>query len=89
MPIARGLGFTLIPRPERFYFSVGEPIDTSRFAGRHDDPEALLALREEVRVAVEDGIAKMLKIREKDPRRTLMGSILHGPKDEGDKTPEE
>jgi len=83
-PIARGLGFTMIPRPERFYFSVGAPIDTTRFAGRQDDPEALHTLREEVRIAVEDGIAKLLKIREKDPRRTLMGTLLHGPKDDAE-----
>lgn len=76
MPIARGLGVTMIPRPERFYFQVGDPIDTRRFAGKHDDREALLALREEVRVAVESLIEKLLAIRAKDPRRTLLGSFL-------------
>lgn len=77
MPVARGLGYTMVPRPERFYFSVGAPIDTTRFAGRHDDPEAQLALREEVRAAVEGQIAKLLAIRERDPRRTLLGSLLN------------
>lgn len=76
-PIARGLGFTMIPRPERFYFWIGKPIDTRRFAGKHDDKEALLAIREETRAAVEGGIAKLLAIREKDPGRTLLGSVFN------------
>ncbi len=86
LPIARGLGFTVIPRPERFYFQVGAPLDTRRFAGKHDDKAALLALREEVRVAVESLIEKLLAIRAKDPRRTLLGSFLNrsGDDDQGD-----
>jgi hypothetical protein len=77
MPIARGLGFTTVPRPERFYFQVGAPIDTRRFAGKYDDTEVLLALREEVRMAIESLIKKLLAIRAKDPRRTLLGSFLN------------
>lgn len=76
-PVARGLGFTMIPRPERFYFWIGKPIDTRRFAGKHDDKDALLAIREETRAAVEGGIAKLLSIREKDPGRTLLGSVFN------------
>jgi 1-acyl-sn-glycerol-3-phosphate acyltransferase len=75
-PLARGLGFTMLPRPERFYFSIGQPIETGRFAGHHEDPAALLALREEVRAAVEGGIAKLLEIRAQDPERTLLGSLF-------------
>jgi 1-acyl-sn-glycerol-3-phosphate acyltransferase len=82
MPVARGLGFTMVPRPERFYFWIGSPIDSRRFAGRQEDPEALLALREEVRVAVEAGIEKLLAIREKDPQRTLLGSLLRRTRDD-------
>jgi len=77
-PLVRGLGFTMLPRPERFYFRVGEPIDTKRFAGRHDDPGALQALRDEVRAAVEGGIAELKAIREKDPKRRLLDALLGG-----------
>jgi 1-acyl-sn-glycerol-3-phosphate acyltransferase len=76
LPIARGLGYTMVPRPERFYFSCGPPIDTRRYAGRHDDREALLALRTEVQKAVEERIAELLSIRARDPQRTLLGSLL-------------
>lgn len=82
MPLSRGLGFTLLPRPERFYFSIGEPIDTRRYAGRQDDPEALRALREEVRHSVENQIARLMQVRARDPRRSLLGSLLRRDKDE-------
>ena len=45
-PIARGTGPAGLPRLERQYFLFGQPIDTKRFAGRHDDREGCLALRE-------------------------------------------
>ncbi len=75
-PIARGLGFTMIPRPERFYFSFEPTIDTRRFAGQHDDPATLLALRTEVSQAVEASIAKLMAIRAQDPKRSLLGGLL-------------
>lgn len=75
-PIARGLGFTMIPRPERFYFSFEPIIDTRRFAGKHDDPATLLALRTEVSQAVEASIAKLMTIRAQDPKRNLLGGLL-------------
>lgn len=83
-PLARGLGFTLLPRPERFYFSIAPPIDTRPYAGLHEDPEALAALRSEVRTAVEAEITKLLAIRAADPQRTLLGSILHRATDGSD-----
>jgi 1-acyl-sn-glycerol-3-phosphate acyltransferase len=70
-PILRGVGGTILPRAERFYFHLGEPIatDTSRFRGRAGDPDACFALREEVRWAVENGLTALLAEREKDPQR--------------------
>ena len=75
-PIACGLGFTMIPRPERFYFSFEPTLDTRRFAGKHDDPATLLALRTEVSQAVEASIAKLMAIRAQDPKRSLLGGLL-------------
>ena len=37
LPLARGLGPTALPRPGRFLFGFGEPIETSAFAGREND----------------------------------------------------
>jgi 1-acyl-sn-glycerol-3-phosphate acyltransferase len=77
-PFARGVGPTPVPRPERLYFWFGEPIDTTRFAGRHDDDAAARAVRDEVRAAVEDGIGFLQDEREADPRRGLPVRILGG-----------
>lgn len=52
MPIGKGLGFTGLPKPETFYFRIGSPIDTQRFADKEDDEASLFALREEVSDAI-------------------------------------
>lgn len=74
-PVVRGLGPTMIPRPERLYFWFGEPIDSGRFVG--DGDEGARALRDEVRAAVEGGIAFLQAEREADPDRGLMRRLLH------------
>ncbi len=72
LPISRGLGPTLIPRPERFYFHFAPPIDTTPLAGRHDDIDALRMLRDQVKRGVEDGIEFLLAERAHDPHRRLI-----------------
>ena len=78
-PIARGIGPTLIPRPERLYFWFGEPIDTARFDGRAEDDDAARQLRDQVRAAVHSGIEFLLAEREVDPRRGVIRRMLHVP----------
>jgi 1-acyl-sn-glycerol-3-phosphate acyltransferase len=72
IPLARGLGPTLIPRPERFYFHFAAPIDTTPLAGHHDNIDALRALRDQVKHGVEDGIKFLLAEREHDPHRRII-----------------
>ncbi len=72
IPLARGLGPTLIPRPERFYFHFAPPIDTTSLAGQHDKTDVLRALRDQVKRGVEDGIRFLLAERESDPHRHLI-----------------
>ncbi len=74
-PLVHGIGPTLLPHPERLYFWFGEPIDTSQFAGRHDD-DAARTVRNEVKRAVEGGIDFLLAEREADPRRPLRKRLL-------------
>jgi len=71
-PLVRGVGLSPLPRPERLYFWFGEPIDTTRFEGRHEDDDAARSLRDEVRAAVEGGIGYLLAEREHDPNRGLV-----------------
>jgi hypothetical protein len=75
-PIARGKGFGPLPRLERQYFLFGEQIDTTRFAGRHEDRDACFALRKEVQTAIESQIGQLLEIRDADPERYPVQRLL-------------
>lgn len=75
-PLARGKGFGPIPRLERQYFLFGDPIDTARFAGRHEDRDTCFALREEVKTAIEGEIHDLEAIRDADPERYPVQRLL-------------
>ena len=77
-PLVAGVGPTLIPRPERLYFSFGEPIETEGFHGRHDDDQAARELRDQVRDAVSTGIDELLELRADDPGRSLRRRLRGG-----------
>jgi 1-acyl-sn-glycerol-3-phosphate acyltransferase len=66
-PITRGLGLTMFPRPERLYFSFGEPIDTTPFKGNHEDKETLFTVRKMVANSIESQIEELLQRRKQDP----------------------
>lgn len=70
-PIARGIGPTAFPRPQRYYFQFRSPISTSALAGKHTDDDVCWNLREEIREEVTLGIAELRAFREKDPRRSF------------------
>ena len=74
-PVVRGVGLTAIPRPERLYFSFGEPIGTTRFTGRHDDTAAR-TIRDEVKQAVLAGIQFLRDERDQDPNRDPAKRLL-------------
>lgn len=76
VPISRGLGFTWLPRPERFYFSIGKEIDVSSYAGKQDDEESLFELRDEVAFAVQDLIGGLLSTREQDVDTGIIRKLL-------------
>jgi hypothetical protein len=71
-----GIGPTARPRPERFYFSFGEPIDTTRYEGRHEDGCAARGVRDRVKRAVEAQMELCLAERERDPDRELLPRLL-------------
>lgn len=59
-PLVRGIGPTLLPRRQRFYFSFGTPIDTTRWGVQDDQDAAARELRDEVRASVESQISTLL-----------------------------
>lgn len=73
-PLVRGIG--PLPRPERFYFHFGKPIETAPFAGREKDDEICFAVREQVRKAVARGIRFLLAERERDPEHELRARLF-------------
>jgi 1-acyl-sn-glycerol-3-phosphate acyltransferase len=75
-PLARGTGPAGLPRIERQYFLFGEPIETGRFAGRHEDAQTCIALRQEVQVAIERGITQLQEVRSNDPERYPVQRLL-------------
>ncbi len=74
-PVVAGIG--PLPRPQRFYFRFGAPIETQPWAGRADDQVACLELRAEVSAAVERGIKLLQRRRRNDPDATLGARLLH------------
>ncbi|MGB0095925.1 MAG: lysophospholipid acyltransferase family protein [Solirubrobacteraceae bacterium] len=76
-PVVRGVGLTPIPRLDRLYFWLGEPIDSGRFGTRFDDTAAARALREEAQQAILTGIQFLRDERDQDPNRGLTSRLLH------------
>lgn len=81
MPLVRGVGPTLIPRPEPFRFRIGAPISTAPFTGRENDREALWTLRQQVSGAIENMIVDLRQMQRKAPlplwRRLLVERSVH------------
>lgn len=65
-----------IPRFHRQYFLFGEPIDTTRHEGLHDDRDTCYALRDEVKTVIEREIHELEAIRDADPERYPVQRLL-------------
>jgi 1-acyl-sn-glycerol-3-phosphate acyltransferase len=70
MPFMRGVGPTLIPRPQRMYLRFGPPIATTKPQSISDD-EWVQSLKAQTKQALEAALAELLAIRAKDPFREL------------------
>ncbi len=65
-PITRGIGPTLFPKPVKFYYAFGEPIDTTRFAGKADDKEVQMQVRKEVELSMNKMFVDLMEKRDAD-----------------------
>jgi 1-acyl-sn-glycerol-3-phosphate acyltransferase len=70
MPLLRGIGPTLIPRPQRMYLRFGSPIDTSRPLGV-DGPQWVELVKDQTQRALEKSLADLRALRATDPYRNL------------------
>ncbi|MEV4254721.1 lysophospholipid acyltransferase family protein [Spirillospora sp. NPDC049652] len=75
MPLARGIGPTLVPRPERLYFRFGAPIDTTAWAGREDDDLTVTEVRDLARKAVQEIIDSLRAEQAADRGRTPLARL--------------
>jgi 1-acyl-sn-glycerol-3-phosphate acyltransferase len=75
-PTVKGLGNTILPRPEKLYFSFGKRISTEKFKGKESDPEVLNQIKSKVEVQLLKQFKQLFKIRDKDkdinPLRKLL-----------------
>jgi 1-acyl-sn-glycerol-3-phosphate acyltransferase len=70
MPVMRGVGPTLIPRPQRMYLRFGQPIETTRPEGASVD-EWVTSVKERTQDSLEAILHELLEIRAGDPFREL------------------
>ena len=76
-PLVRGLGLTMIPRPEKLYFSLGTPIATSRYRGRFGDPVVLKRVRDRVGQSLQQLIAELREYRAQDTGQGTLRRVLN------------
>ncbi|OBF49033.1 glycerol acyltransferase [Mycobacterium sp. 852002-53434_SCH5985345] len=70
MPLLRGLGPTLIPRPQRMYLRFGEPIDTTK-PSRANPEDWVASVRRSTQQSLEAILTELLAVRAHDPFREL------------------
>ena len=76
-PLVRGLGLSVLPRPEKLYFSIGKPIDTARYRGRPADPAALQRVRDRVGRSLNQLIAELRAHRAQDTGQGTLRRVLN------------
>ncbi|PCJ79261.1 MAG: acyltransferase [Flavobacteriales bacterium] len=78
-PIAKGIGKTIIPKPQKFYYSFGKPIDTKPFKGKHEDKEVQMQVRKLVEESIYKQFEMLKEKREKDtdvsPLRKFLNNL--------------
>ncbi len=70
MPLTRGVGPTLIPRPQRMYLRFGDPIDTAK-PGDVSQDSWVASVRENTKRSLEAILANLISVRAADPFREL------------------
>jgi 1-acyl-sn-glycerol-3-phosphate acyltransferase len=70
MPLLRGIGPTLIPRPQRMYLRFAEPIDTAKPA-RVSEEKWVGTVKQRTQDVLERTLRELLEIRSGDPYREL------------------
>lgn len=70
IPLVRGVGLTLIPRPQRMYLRFGQPITTTR-PPRVGVDKWIATMKDHTQTALETTLAELQEVRATDPFRNL------------------
>lgn len=70
VPLVRGIGTTLIPRPQRMYLRFDQPIDTTKPA-RTSDAKWVDTVKQRTQDSLEQSLDDLLTLRADDPYREL------------------
>lgn len=68
-PLPAGLFGTLLPKPQRTYLAIGEPIAVPHYRGRAVPKKVLTSVREQTAARIESLIADMLLLRAQERHR--------------------
>jgi 1-acyl-sn-glycerol-3-phosphate acyltransferase len=71
LPLGRGLGGSVFPRPERLYFKFQKPVSLKGYKGHEGDDDLCRQVREDVAQRIESGIEDLQDYRASDPKRRL------------------
>jgi 1-acyl-sn-glycerol-3-phosphate acyltransferase len=74
-PVAKGLGWTGLPKPQKLHIQLGERIETSAFQGQESDPQVLEAIKGAVEGRFEslfEGLKEIQKQDRDEPWRWLL-----------------
>ena len=71
MPLMRGVGPTLIPRPQRTYLRFGEPIDTTKPEGESAAEHWVASVQKHRPSVARSNTSDLLAVRAEDPFREL------------------
>lgn len=74
-PLLKGIGPTLLPKPQRMYFKFFPPVDPAQFAHLPIE-EGAWAMRREVQAIVEGGMTELLAYRERDSKRSFRKRLI-------------
>lgn len=73
-PLLKGLGPTLIPKPQKIYFRFHQPIEAKKFSTGNLEKDGL-ALRSQVEKTVQTGIDDLLLMRECDEEAPIQSRL--------------
>ncbi len=75
-PTVKGIGNTLLPRPEKLYFSFGKRISTKRYKSKFDDPITQEIMKDKVELALLTQFVELFDIRDKDKDKSFIRKFL-------------